>query len=299
MYTTYYILTLLTVFIIVYLINEKYKIIEGYDARFSDINMVSCADFCKTHSNCYGFGYDKVNKICYPSETSLGGYPKDSIFKKEYSENNVVCNKFKVIQNANDAPTFSDRRMNAIYICRETPTDNPKYYYHNKGTLNDIGNGKMIDKIIDVEDYKVLPYTWPHDKFDYNQNDLLLQMLSKQNILPSNVTNAESIDSYKAPILIHHVGTKKTNGKNVTFLEKDDANLGEYLMDYKCIKNYDKNSCMDACANNNNCNGFEFNPLYGKDKDVCCLYHTVGQYVKRSDDKKNGKFYEKSIENKL
>lgn len=289
-----YILILLCILIIIYYVNDKWKVIEGYDARFDNMDMVTCADFCKTHSNCYGFAFDKVNKVCYPSESSMGGYPKDSIFKNEYSEKNTVCNKFKVIENANNTPAFVDRRMNAIYICTETPDDHPKYYYHNNGTLNDIGDGKSIDKIIDVEAYKVLPYVWSKDKFDYNQTDLLLKMLSEQNVLPNNVTDFKRIDNYKEPVLIHYT-EPKNDGRDITFLEKDDVNLGNYLFDYKCIKDYDKSACTKACADNINCNGFEFNSAYKNDKNVCCLYHTVGNYVKRDDNKKNGKFYEKSV----
>lgn len=291
----YIIFIIIIILIIIYFNKNKSAIIEGYDARFDNMDMVTCADFCKTNSNCYGYAFDKVDKVCYPSESSLGGYPKDSIFKSEYSENNVVCNKFKPITEANNEPAFVDRRMNAIYICRESPTDHPKYYYHNKGKLNDIGNGKMIDHIIDVEAYKVLPYSWPKDKFDYNQTDLLLQYLSGQNILPSNVTNAEHIDSYKIPTLIHYTAPKSIENKNITYAEKDDMNDGNYLFNYGCIKNYSKENCMEACAKNINCNGFEFNPSYKNDKDVCCLYRTVGDYSKRAEDKKNGKFYEKII----
>jgi hypothetical protein len=269
--------------------------IEGYDARFDNMDMITCADFCKTHSNCGAYGFDKVNKVCYPAENPLGGYPKDSLFKDEYSDNNVVCNKFKVIKNAINEPAFVDRRMNAIYICTETPTDNPKYYYHNKGKLEDIGNGKMIDHIIDVEAYKVLPYSWPKDKYDYNQTDLLLKMLSGQNILPSNTTNAEQIDEYKIPTLIDYVAPKGADTKNITFAEKDEMNNGNYLFNYGCVKDYDFDSCQQNCATNLNCAAYEWNPAYKNDKNVCCLYRTIGDYSKRSEDKKNGKFYEKII----
>jgi hypothetical protein len=292
---THYIFIILLVLIIGYFIRPQNLMIEGYDARFDNMDMITCADFCKTHSNCAGYGFDKINKVCYPSESPLGGYPKDSIFKDEYSENNVVCNKFKLIENANNDPAFVDRRMNAIFICRESPTDHPKYYYHNKAQLNDIGNGKQIDKIIDVEAYKVLPYSWPKDKFDYNQTDLLLKYLAGQNILPSNTTNAKEIDNYKIPILIHYTAPKDYDTKNITYAEKDDANLGNYLYNYGCIKDYSKDACMEQCAKNINCNGFEFNESYKNDKNICCLYRTVGDYVKRNDDKKNGKFYEKII----
>ncbi len=294
MYWSHIILILSMIFIFVMYMKQD-NIIEGYDARFDNMTMVTCADFCKTNSNCYGFGYDKINKVCYPSETSVGGYPKDSLFKDEYSDNNVVCNKFKVITEANDTPAFVNRRMNAIYICTESPTDHPKYYYHNKGKLNDIGHGKMIDQIIDVESYKVAPYLWPNDKFDYNQRDLLLKMLSKQNVLPSNVTNAESITEYKEPVVVHYVTGQTTNDKNIDFLEKDDINNGAYLMDYKCIKDMNKETCMKSCADNINCNGLEYNELYNDNKNICCLYHTIGDYAKRPDAKKNGKFYEKIV----
>lgn len=290
-----YIVVILLIILVCILYNNKNNIIEGYDARFDHMNFEVCADFCKTNSNCYGFGYDKKNKVCYPSENSVGGYPKNSIFKDEYSDDNVVCNKFKVIENAIENPAFVDRRMNAIYICTETPTDHPKYYYHNHGKLNDIGHGKSIDMIIDVQDYSVKPYSWPHDKFDYNQRDLLLKMLSAQNVLPSNVTNAESIMDYKEPVVVHYVTGETKKDKNIDFAEKDDENLGTYLMDYKCLKDINKDSCMKSCVADINCNGLEFNELYKNNKNVCCLYRTIGDYVKRSDDKKNGKFYEKII----
>lgn len=290
----YYIILLLII-IILYFLSLNKKMIEGYDARFDDMDIITCANFCKTNSNCFGFAYDKANNICYPSETTVGDYPTDSIFKNEYSENNTSCNKFKVIVDPDDTPAFVDRRMNAIYMCKEDINKHPKYYYQNLGKMIDIGNGKMIDHIIDVEDYKVLPYSWPKDQFDYNQTDLLLKTLSAQNILPSNTTNMEEILNYKPPLFVHYVDPEEPSSQNITFMASSDYNTGSYLMDYKCLKDIDKDVCTKSCATNINCNGFEFNTNYNGNNNVCCLYHTVGDYVKRDSDKANGKFYQKIV----
>ena len=173
--------------------NDKYHIIENYDARYTDTSFPVCAQFCKTRSNCYGFGYDKENHICYPSQLLILGKPLDSIFGDEYSPNNATCNKVKPIITAEKNPGFVDRRANSVYVCSESNDKQPGYYFENKGKFKNIGEGRNIDDIFDVEIYEVKPYTWPRNKFDYDQSDLLAKYKLNQSFTPENITSINRI----------------------------------------------------------------------------------------------------------
>lgn len=288
----YYVIVIVIILIIIYFGYHNNKIIEGYDARFTNMDLVTCANFSKINSGSVGFAYDKVNGVCYPSQYIVGDYPTNSIFKNEYNDKNLSCNKFEPILNADAKPLFNERRLNAIFICKEGD-DHAKYYYHNNNKLTDIGEGKMIDHIINTNEYSVNPYSWPIDNLDKNQTDLLLKLLSQQNILPSNTTNAEEIKTFIPPTLIHYTTPLSQSGKGITYTMKDDFNNGSLL--YSCVKNIDKDACLTSCSGNNNCSGVEFNPMYKGDVNVCCQYHTIGNYIKRDNDTINGKFYEKII----
>ena len=193
----YYILAL----VIVILCYSVYKyeslnnmsITEGYDASFRDQSFEACAEFCKTTAGCLGFGYDQKSKICYPSKTSISGRPVGSLFRSEYNYNNATCNKIKAVMEAGKGIPFSDRRNNSVYICSESSDKFPQYYFHNNGTFTNIGEGKVIDDIFDVEDYEVKTYKWPVNKFDYDQLDLLIKERENQEFVSDNVTQINRI----------------------------------------------------------------------------------------------------------
>jgi len=328
---------ILIIIIIIKCINNK--IIEGYDARYTDTTFELCAEFCKTTENCYGFGYDKKNKICYPSQLPiLDISPTDSIFKDEYSNNNAKCNKITPIDSPNDNPPFIDRRSNAVYVCTESNDKQPQYYFHNNNTFKNIGSGKNIDDIFDVENYKVKSYNWPRNKFDYEQLDLLKKEKESHTIVSNNVTNLNNIINYtplppkeetitivpkvitkpqldfgisnklnnminflkklKPNILIPKKQVIKSNhiiNNYITYTQHNNENNGEYLLDHKCNKNIPSKDCIEYCNNTNSCKGFEWNPKYYDNINICCPYRTIKDYIPRHSDKILGKFYEKKI----
>ncbi|QKF94000.1 hypothetical protein QKU48_gp0542 [Fadolivirus algeromassiliense] len=322
----------------------KPPIVEGYDARYDNTDFGKCAEFCKTTMNCGGFGYDKVNKICYPSQLPILGRPLDSIFKREYSYGNATCNKIKTIDKPNDAPTFEDRRSNAVYVCTESHDKHPQYYFHNNNEFKNIGEGKNIDEIFDVEKYEVKTYRWPRNRFDYNQLDLLVKERENQTFTPENVTDLDRIVNYVPPkeeenenpiapkinikpqidfnldkmkdniydimkkaapsFLIptkkYEVPREPTIRPNyITYNQSTNQNTGNYLMDYKCIKDIPLKDCMDFCSSNEECAGFEWNPSYDNKQNICCPYKSIGEYIPRKEDKISGKFYRKEINHEL
>ena len=48
-----------------------HKNVEGYDAKYSNISIDDCANFCKTTENCYGFGYDMKNKVIFSTKNNI------------------------------------------------------------------------------------------------------------------------------------------------------------------------------------------------------------------------------------
>lgn len=335
---------ILIIVFVIFLYTNKTKMIEGYDARYTSTDFGKCAEFCKTTSNCGGFGYNKADKICYPSQLPILGRPLDSIFKKEYSYANATCNKVKTIDKASEAPTFEDRRSNSVYVCTESHDKQPQFYFHNNNEFKNIGEGKNIDNIFEVENYKVKPYNWPRSRFDYNQLDLLAKERENQTYTPENVTDLDRIVNYVPPVqedtdnviapkinikpkvdfnlervrndiygFLKKMGpsflipTKKyevppekvVRPNYITYNQTINQNTGQYLMDYKCIKDIPLNDCMNYCSETDSCVGFEWNPLYNDNKNVCCPYKTIGEYISRKDDKMTGKFYQKEISNSL
>lgn len=185
------ILILIMVILLLILIYTTYnnKTIEGYDERLTNTSFQDCAEFCKTTENCYGFGYDKINKVCYPSQLIIAGRPTDSIFRDEYLYTNATCNKFKPIINPSKNPPFDERRGNSVYICRESYDKFPQYYFYNNKTFTNIGEGKNIDEIFDVESYSVNPYEYPRNKFNLDNYDLLFKTVENQTYNKNNVTD--------------------------------------------------------------------------------------------------------------
>lgn len=194
------IIIILILFIILIQILTNNQIIEGYDARYIDTSFSDCAKLCKTTANCSSFGYDKEKHICYPSQLSISGKPLESLFKDEYLYSNATCNKVKTIDAPNPKPPFSDRRSNSVYICSESYDKQPQHYFHNKNSFKNIGDGRNIDDIFDVEAYPVKPYTWPRNRFDYDQSDLLIKQIENETYNKNNITNLDRIVKYKPPI---------------------------------------------------------------------------------------------------
>jgi hypothetical protein len=306
---------------------KKSNIIEGYDARYTNTTFAECAEFCKTTSNCWGFGYDKSNNICYPSQTIISGQPLDSLYKDEYTYENAFCNKVNAIEDPNSNPSFVDRRANAVYACTETYGKQPSYYLHDKGTMTNIGAGRNIDGIFNVEFYEVRPYKWPRNRFDYDQLDLLMKERENQLYTPQNITDVDRLATHPVPettIIPQFNKTLlpdfdiKTVGDNISntiknlfksspqsvvtpetpttsFKENDEYNTGAYLNDYKCASGVALNSCLQYCSGSTGCIGFEWNPSFDKNTNVCCPYATMGTFVPRDPSKSSGRFYQKTL----
>lgn len=172
------------------------SMIEGYDARYPNTGFTDCAEFCKTTAGCAGFGYNKYTNTCYPSQTTINGLPTDSIFKDQFTYSNAVCNKVKPIMVANLDPSFVDRRSNSVFVCSENADIQPSYYFHNNDMFENIGEGRNIDDIFDVDMYQVKPYDWPKNKYDYNNTDLLNKERESQTYVQSTVTDVSRIIDY-------------------------------------------------------------------------------------------------------
>lgn len=156
-------LLLLFIILLVYLIMRPSNInIEAYDDLVSNISLDKCAEWCKTTENCYGFAYDAVTKKCYPSYNLLEGKPRDSIYRDFYRPSNTSCNKIQpvVTHKLQNELTLDERRKNSIYICREREDMQPSWYLHQNNRFLNIGSGKNLDEIYNVDVYDVRPYEW-------------------------------------------------------------------------------------------------------------------------------------------
>jgi len=196
----YIILSILFIILILILINrEKFsEEIEGYDERYVGLDIWKCGDFCKKTAGCYGFAYNPSLGICYPSKRTLIGKPTDPsvLFRSSYSPNNTVCNKMQPIDTPLENPPFDLRRSNSIYLCKQGAHYQPQYYLHNKKGWRDIGEGKMLDEVFEIDNYNVREYNWPINKFNNDQQDLLVDYLVSRFPNQYNVSNIYLTSDY-------------------------------------------------------------------------------------------------------
>lgn len=186
------------IFLILYFYNKQN--IEGYDARIKDTNFDECAKFCRTTANCRAFGYDKFKKICYPSQTVIAGRPIDSIFRDEFLYTNATCNKEKYIEDPSTEPSFEERRSNSIFTCTEDYKKAPQFYLYNKNTFTNIGEGKNIDNIFDIDVYEVKPFNWPRNNFGPGQDDLYIKKIENETYNKNNITDLNRLlETIKKP----------------------------------------------------------------------------------------------------
>ncbi len=173
---------------------EKYK--EHYDERLRDTTFEQCAKFCKTTAGCYAFGYNRQAQVCYPSRSTLTGRPLDPniLFKDYYTPQDSICNKIDPIIQPGKDISFDKRRANSIDVCTEREGLHPQWYLHSHDEFINVGEGKNIDEIFDIDDYAVNAYRWPVNKYDINNLDLLTHDRSVQNIIQSEVTDINRIE---------------------------------------------------------------------------------------------------------
>jgi hypothetical protein len=321
------ILYLLMTILIIFIFINKTKF-EHYDTLKRNTNINDCAFMCKTTAGCAGFAFNRENSNCYLSQDLIIGKPLNSLFKEDYNTQNTTCNKYKPIEEATRSPTFDERRSNSLYICTETSTLFPQYYYHYNNTFKNIGEGKNIDEIFDVDNYSVNAFTWPNRYVDNNSELAVLRDgLKTQNYNASTISDIEKIllDENKPKIDIKK-DTKSQNNplkdiksditnfftkmispdyipyekrdipktnRNLIYQTNNKLNKGEYLKPFKCVKNIKKEDCLKECTRNPECVGVEWNPEFDGFNNICCPYKTIGRFENRDINTKNGAFYEK------
>jgi hypothetical protein len=190
------IIILLIVLIFILIIKDNN--IEHYDERLTNTTFDQCAKFCKTTANCYGFGFDRQTQTCYPSRSTIVGKPLDPsiLFKDYYSPSDATCNKVNPITEAGSSISFEKRRDNSVSVCTEREGLHPQWYLQSHDQFINIGEGKNIDEIFDIDDYTVNNYRWPVNKYDTNNLDLLINDRSVQELVRSQVTD---INRVRAP----------------------------------------------------------------------------------------------------
>lgn len=188
----------LIILFIILLIIILYKTpitIEHYNDRLTNTTFEQCAKFCKTTANCYGFGYNKQQQVCYPSKSTITGKPLDPniLFKDSYTTQDSICNKIDPIIEPGTNISFDKRRANSIYVCTEKEGLHPQWYLHSHDEFINIGEGKNIDEIFDIDNYNVNSYRWTVNKYDKNNLDLLVHDRAIQNLIESEVTDINRI----------------------------------------------------------------------------------------------------------
>jgi len=289
---------------------DNNSIIEGYDARYQNTSFEKCAEFCKTTSGCLAFAYDVHSKTCYPSKETLFGPSADAIFKDGYSIGHTKCRKLNPIVEPTKKLSIVQKRGNSIYSCVENDNLQPQLYLHDKGIFKRLDEGRNIDDIFGIEDYSINSFTWPTNRFNLNQLDLLKLEKDKRRFTSDTVTDIQRVtkgvvqQENKINITDRNVLEDSLNNPlsiGVTNIYKvtDDYNKGEYLKSYKCINNIPLKSCLKYCTVNDNCAGIEWNPSFENRNNVCCPMRNIGKYIPRTDKYKYGKFYLKDKETKF
>lgn len=280
---------LIIIIVLLSYINNNNNTLEHYDDRYTDTDFTSCAKLCRGISECYGFGYDREKNICYPARSTIQNKPlAGSLFESRYSKNHTTCNKVEPVLEPTSKVSFEQRRKNSVYACTEREGLQPQWYFFNRDKFSNIGEGKNLDEIFDVDEYKVKPYSWPINQFNLDQIDLLEDVLSDQQLTPKNITQVDRIKKV-------YGDTDKIipNNQGIIYKNHKMMNSGEYMYPHKCVSNIEKKSCLELCSKDNRCVGVEFNKKFGPKYNVCCPYKTTGKYINRPNNYLFGDYYEK------
>lgn len=171
----------------------------------------------------------------------------------------------------------------------------------------DIYQKKKANEVVTPENTtnvnRIINYTPPEiiekHKVIQPETPVRNQLDFKLENIRNNITNAikKMAPNLLIPTSKYNVNPSKTKqtkrDKYITFQENNNMNSGQYLMDYKCTKNIPVKDCLDYCSSQVKCLGVEWNPNFNDSSNVCCPYKTIGEYVKRPENKMSGKFYEK------
>lgn len=166
--------------------NENNKtietIIETYDDKETDIELNKCAEFCKTITGCTGFGYDTIDKVCYPSQKILTGRPVEGTQKAKYKENHIRCNKITTIKKVKGdryEHTSTLLKNNATYTCADKEDKHSGIHVHDdNGNLRLVNGLDEIQKI-SIKPYEVNLYKWPLNEL---QDKEILDVVKKEKI---------------------------------------------------------------------------------------------------------------------
>ncbi len=243
---------------------------ENFDARVSDITQEKCGDMCTKIYGCNGYSYDSENKKCYLSQNPIIGSPIGSMYRDEYKSYFIFCNKPYPIKDDIDENRQKALPKNTIYTCQKSKTGVSSYKKILNESIEDIPSK---DAVIDVENYKLKPLTWPFIKKDID---------------PNYVTK----DDYINKIIMFDY-------------DPDHEYQGSYLLPHKCVSNIPLYNCLTKCTIEDGCTGVEFNPAlleklengkYMQRKNVCCLKSSEFNKIKRTKNHENGAYYKKNLE---
>lgn len=328
-----YLIMFLILTVVVFNLLSSEKKIEGFDLEFKNKSLNECMRFCKTTAGCESFSYDKNNKICYPSKEFITSKPLNAPYKDKYSVDNLTCNKIKPIDEASKIIPLIDRRSNSIYVCTENKEKFPQYLFHNEEKISDIGEGKIIDEIFDVDNYSVDDYNWDNryqinKEYSYFQDPSLFHKYKTDD--PSDIEKVllneklnfkeNSNEKYIEKGLIEQNVDKivnKTNDAYNKLLELPNVFKREYVKNIKpnsnnvvyyeeingmnqgnIMRNYEcvKNIPKDKCANHCTINEkcVGFeHNLNFENNKDVCCFYSSNKIVPRTDNKSLGKYYRK------
>jgi len=173
----------------------------GHDiqgASFSNTTIDKCKTACNNMKNCYGFDFDKTNKICYPKDNTM--YPKGS--RKTNTSIDLYVRKPKLI---NTPVGISDKIMNI---------DSNRYEHYPKSNKN-ITNSYSLENATSAE------------KKQLGQLETTMNMLSSQlsrlttkfdtgnqEIQKQSQTNVQGINNYVNDIKNTNVKIKDFDKNN-------------------------------------------------------------------------------------
>lgn len=177
----FYIVIYMLLFVIFIYMCIRIENRELYDDRLINTYLYECAHKCKIINNCHGFAYNNKYNICYPSQHIIGLDKSTYIYGDAISENNIICNKMVPIIDATDNPSVSDRKKNAVYVCKEKHNYQPTLYYENEGKLTKIDTGQNIDYLLNVDNYKITEYDWPKGSIEKNNKNIIVIEKNKIN----------------------------------------------------------------------------------------------------------------------
>jgi len=261
--------TILLIILLILLLFLTYKpSLEHFDTKITNLDYNKCGVACTMIEDCAGFASDA--STCWISQKPINNKSKDRLYGFEYSENIKRCNKIKPLEDAVIA-TKDDFLNNASYMCQESE----KLQSPQSIELHTVNKQQKFNNIEDLKKEKILRYDqiaidWP--------SDILTTVLDYEDIKKTIVEPKETM----------YVMTRN-----------HDEHLGQYLYGHKCIANIDKKDCLQACINDNDCVGTEWNPVYMQKSNntiyynVCCPKRQITKVIPRRNEFENGHYYAK------